>query len=60
MSDPGELVARARRDARAAWTVVALQALVLLAANAPWVIAHAVPAHPGVWRQRSPHAISNR
>ncbi|MDB4929008.1 MAG: hypothetical protein JWM10_1492, partial [Myxococcaceae bacterium] len=40
-----EVIERARGDARAAWWVVGLQALVLLAANAPWLVRHAVPAH---------------
>ena len=45
VADPVEVIGRARRDARAAWWVVGLQALVLLAANASWVVRRAVPAH---------------
>jgi hypothetical protein len=45
VADPVEVVERARRDARAAWWVVGLQALVLLAANASWLVRRAVPAH---------------
>ena len=45
VADPSEVLERARRDARAAWRVVGLQALLLLAANASWLVRHAVPAH---------------
>lgn len=44
-ADPVEVIARARRDARAAWVVVGLQILVLLAANTPSLVRRAVPAH---------------